>query len=293
MQIVDPSRKPYTFDEVLIVLVLYGIELQHSPSFRSLVKCNKEKRGIDLMVYDNSPGQNSETKYFEKEKFRITCINDPKNPGVSKAYNCGIALAKEKNKKWILFLDQDTTLDESLLDKFLEAINSHRDIQIFATTLFDSDHNLISPSRYFFKRGFARSTPPIGKCKLNKTRPINSSVLISTEIFEKVGWYNPKIRLDFSDHEFFDRVSKRTKYLQVVASKSFHSLSTSDETNIEKIKIRFGFFCEGAHVAAKNSPLSRFQYFVVCIFRALKLSIKFKTFFFIKTLFNEWTKRID
>ncbi len=290
---VDTTSTSHTLDDFLIVLVLYRIDLKNSPSFRSLSICNKEQQLVDLMIYDNSPVANSENTISERNGFRIKYIKDPANPGVSKAYNTGITFAKERNKKWILFLDQDTTLDETLLDKFIAEINTNRDISIFATTLFGSNNNLISPSRYFFKRGFALSKPPIGKCKLNKTRPINSSVLISTEVFEKVGSYNPKIRLDFSDHEFFDRVTEHYEYMHVVASNSAHSLSSSDDTNLEGIKIRFGIFCEGAHIAAKKSWLSGLQYFIVCAMRALKLDIQFKTLFFNKTLLREWTKSIE
>lgn len=281
----------YTFDDFLIVLVLYRIDLENSISFKSLSKGKREEELIDMLVYDNSPDENLETKHFEKEGFRIQYINDPSNPGVSKAYNAGISLAAETNKKWILFLDQDTTLDARLLDTYLKEINANKDISIFATTLVGSNQNLISPSRYFFKRGFALSNTPAGICKLNRTRPINSAVLVSIEVFEKAGIYNEDIRLDFSDHEFFDRVNQHYEHMYVVPSNSFHSLSSSDDTDVEGIKIRFGIFCEGAHFAARNSLLSGAQYFIVCALRALKLSLKFKTFFFIRTLFNEWMRR--
>lgn len=287
----NATKVLYTIDDFLIVLVLYRIDLEHSPSFISLDKCTNKLHPFDLMVYDNSPGASSEINNFERNGFRIHYINDPSNPGVSTAYNTGISFAMEKKKNWILFLDQDTTLDETLLDKLLVEINTNQDVSIFATTLFGSDDKLISPSGYFFKRGFSLSKPPIGKCELQRTRPINSSVLIATEVFKKVGVYNPRIRLDFSDHEFFDRVTEHYKYMRVVASNSAHSLSSSDDTHLDEIKIRFGIFCEGAHVAAKKSWISGVQYFIVCAMRAIKLDIQFKTAFFIKTLFKEWTKR--
>lgn len=280
----------YTLDDFLIVLVLYRIDLENSISFKSLSNGKREEDLIDMLVYDNTPDKNSETKHFENKGFRIQYINDPTNPGVSKAYNAGISLATATNKKWILFLDQDTNLDTALLDKYLKEINANKDISIFATTLFGSDQNLISPSRYFFKRGFALSNTPVGICKLNRTRPINSAVLVSTEVFEKAGIYNEEIRLDFSDHEFFDRLNQHYEHMYIVLSNSFHSLSSSDDTDVEGIKIRFGIFCEGAHIAAKKSILSGAQYFIVCGLRALKLSLKFKTLFFIRTLFKAWMK---
>ncbi|KAG1650677.1 hypothetical protein GQR58_027839 [Nymphon striatum] len=286
----NAALAPYTLDDFLVVLVLYRIELKDSPSYISLSKGIKQDQQIDMLVYDNSPDKNAETKHFEDNRFRIQYINDPSNPGVSTAYNAGISKAAETNKKWILFLDQDTTLDETLLDKFLNEVNTRKDISIFATTLFGPNKNLISPSRYFFKRGFALSKTPTGVCKLDRTRPINSTVLVATQVFKKAGLYNENIRLDFSDHEFFDRVNQQYEHMFVVHSNSFHSLSSSDDTNIEGIKIRFGIFCEGARIASNKRFVSGFQYFIVCGLRALKLSIKFRTSYFMNTLFKEWTK---
>ncbi len=280
----------YTLDDFLIVMVLYRIDLEDAPSFKSLSDCNKEELIIDMVVYDNSPVSADSPDVFTKKGFHIQYISDPANPGISKAYNTGVSLARKLKKKWILFLDQDTTLDKNLLHLFLANCNEQRDEVIFATTLYGTDKNLISPSRYFFKRGFTLSKIPKGKCKLKRTRPINSTVLVSMEVFDKVGGYNEAIRLDFSDHEFFDRVNQHFKHMFVVPSKSFHSLSSSDDTNIEGIKIRFGIFCEGAHIAGKSSFLNSLKYFIVCAFRGLKLNLKYRTLFFMNTLFKEWLK---
>lgn len=280
----------YTLDDFLIVLVLYRIPLGNSTSFKSLLNCNKEEERIDMVVYDNSPIPSIDNGSFDESGFQVQYINDPTNPGVSKAYNTGIDLAKKMNKKWVLFLDQDTNLDENLLYLFLKNCNEHKDDVIFATTLFGTDKNLISPSWYFFKRGFALSKAPAGKCKLKRTRPINSTVLVSTSVFEKVGLYNEAIRLDFSDHEFFDRVNQCYEYMFVVPSNSFHSLSSSDDTNLDGIKIRFSIFCEGAHAAGKKSISNSLQYFIVCGLRGLKLTIKHRTIFFLNALLKEWLK---
>ena len=280
----------YTLDDFLIVMVLYRIDLEDAPSFKSLSDCNKEELIIDMVVYDNSPVSADSPDVFTKKGFHIQYISDPTNPGISKAYNTGVSLARKLKKKWILFLDQDTTLDKNLLHLFLANCNEQRDEVIFATTLYGTDKNLISPSRYFFKRGFTLSKIPKGKCKLKRKRPINSTVLVSMEVFDKVGGYNEAIRLDFSDHEFFDRVNQHFKHMFVVPSKSFHSLSSSDDTNIEGIKIRFGIFCEGARIAGKSSFLNSLKYFIVCALRGLKLNLKYRTLFFMNTLFKEWLK---
>jgi len=283
-----PSPASYGLNDFFIVLVLYRSSLENTQSFKSLQTCNRGAEKIDMLVYDNSPKPNMEKSEIVKNGFHIQYVHDASNPGVSKAYNTGITSAIALHKKWVLFLDQDTTLDENILDLYLDSIDENRDISIFATTLFTKDKQLISPSKYWFKRGFSLSEVPVGKCDLKRIRPINSSVLVSTAVFKKVGLYNESIRLDFSDHEFFDRVNMYYEHMHVIPSNSFHSLSSSDETNFKSIKIRFGIFCDGARIAGKKSIIARIQYFVVCLLRATKLSLLHKTGFFIRTVFNKW-----
>ncbi len=285
------SKQYFSFDDFLIVLVLYKTSLEDSTSFITLSEANSDNAAIDLFVYDNTPDKVLNNSFFVKNGFKIHYRNDNTNPGVSKAYNEAIKFARNKNKKWILFLDQDTTLSKTMLSSFLEKTNTEKNVKIFATTLFTSNKKLISPSLYVFKRGFELSRIPEKKCSLKRMTPINSLLLLSVEVFDTVGMYNEKIRLDFSDHEFFDRVRKEYKTFYVIKEENFHSLSTFDEVDISNIKNRFEFFCNGAHVAAGKKVLDSIQYFIICFLRALKLGLKFKTSLFFGILIREWRNK--
>ena len=287
------DHNKYSFEDFLIVIVLYKVNLKDSTSFITLSKANPNKSAIDLFVYDNSPTKSQENTDFVLHGFNVHYVSDNENPGVSKAYNNGVKYAKVKNKKWVLFLDQDTTLSDTILQSFLKAINREPEIKIFATTLFDQKKNLVSPSLYFFKRGFRLSNVPSKVCSLNKITPINSSLLVSIEVFDKVGMYNENIKLDFSDHEFMGRVRKVYDKFYVIEEDNYHSLSSSDETDLNSIKKRFEFFCNGALEAGRTTWLDSLQYLIICILRATKLNMKFKTLYFSNVLFKEWKRNLQ
>ena len=285
------NKQSYFLDDFLIVLVLYKTRLEDSTSFITLSEANQKTSPIDLFAYDNTPDMPQGDPFFVYKGFNIHYINDISNPGVSKAYNEGIKFARNKNKKWILFLDQDTKISKNMLSAFLESVNTEKSIKIFTTTLFTPNKELISPSLYFFKRGFKLSHVPKKTQSLKRLTPINSLLLLSVEVFDTVGMYNEKIKLDFSDHEFFDRVRKIYKTFYVINEENYHSLSTLEEVDLNNIKRRFEFFCNGANMAAGNKLLDSFQYFIVCFLRALKLGSRFKTLFFFNVLVRVWRNK--
>ncbi|MGB5555185.1 MAG: glycosyltransferase [Flavobacteriaceae bacterium] len=287
------KHKPnFSYDDLLVVLVLYQEVLEKCNSFITLAKTERDGQNLDLVVYDNSPIPQERPEKFQVEGVNVRYISDTENPGIGKAYNRAVEIARQQNKKWLLFLDQDTGISSETISLFMKKINEELDIAVFATTLFGSDGRLISPSRYRFKRGFSLAEIQEGRHELKNIRPINSLLMLSLHVFDTVGGYNEKIKLDFSDHEFLGRVQQTFKEMYVVPAINTHSLSTSDDTNEKRIRTRFKIFCKGAHVAAGSNFADGVQYFIVCFLRAVKLNLRFRTFFFTSTLFKEWSSAI-
>ena len=284
----EHSNSKYALSDFVAVLVLYRTVLEECSSFKTLVRALGEDKKLDLVVYDNSPVAQGRPEVFNSHGLSVRYFSDMGNPGIGKAYNTAVDFARKKNKKWMLFLDQDTQIAPNMLDLYLEKVNAEVDMHIFATTLFGSDGRLISPSKYRFKRGFRLNVVPIGMVPLDKIRPINSLLVLSIDVFEAVGGYNEKIKLDFSDHEFLGRVEKRFPEMFVIKADNRHSLSSSDDRDLESIKSRFLIFCKGAHVAGGSSFVARLQYFMVSLLRALRLGVQFRSLFFLKVVFKEW-----
>ncbi|MDD5616659.1 MAG: glycosyltransferase [Candidatus Methanoperedens sp.] len=275
-------------NDTLAVLVLYNTELEHSESFISLSK-NLENSGskMDIVVYDNSP-----EAVYEKESgfenWNIHYIHDSSNPGVSKAYNEGFKIGKKLNKKWLLLLDQDTTFPEEALIKYFEAMDTFKNSVMFAPVL-TVNNKIYSPSAYYLKRGFHLKSIKAGLSTIRNRTLLNSGMCISLAAFEKIGGFNEKVRLYFSDFNFIDRYRRHYTDFIVLDTICEHKMFTIENKNAESQSKRFMYFCEGARNSSDNS-VDFCIYFSSAFLRAIKLSAKFKTFGFITVFFHNFIK---
>src|SRR5258708_19448906 len=94
------------FDDLMVVLVIYKMEINESPAFSSLTKALQSgNHRAAIFIYDNSPQTHT---HRQNQNWEITYRNDPSNPGVSKAYNEGFEFPKSQYKKWIFLFNQNT-----------------------------------------------------------------------------------------------------------------------------------------------------------------------------------------
>lgn len=276
--------------ELYIIIVIYKIEYFKSLSYLSLVdSIHKLNVKLDLLIYDNSPDPT--TTNSKDNNFNLTYIHDASNPGVSRAYNIGAGIAKNKEKKFLLLLDQDSKFDENFLDNIIIKINENPKKCLFAPYVMYGDTNtLISPSRYKNFRGsllefdFNKS-----QFNLKNMSMINSGMVISTDLFFKVGGYSESIRLDFSDHEFIHRISKEIDEVNMVPSKMYHSLSSMESSSLQSSIYRYNSYLEGGKIFSNNIN-KKLIFLYVSFGRCVLLSLKMKTFafctIFIKSLFK-------
>lgn len=277
-----------------IIIVTYKEPYSTCKSFCSLLESLDKQYypNLHFFIYDNSPTEyvNSESRYNSVyQNVNVIYKHNPSNAGLGIAYNKGATIAEQNNKKWLLILDQDTDFPIGVLEVYYKAVISDSDIDVFAPTLFAEDMKLISPSKYVYKRGFPLSFIPNGITSLKNITPINSGILISLALFNSVGGYNEKIRLDFSDHAFMDRVRRQRKDFFVINCNIIHNLSSYSINTFDKELIRFSFFCEGAKVAAQDSQ-SYINYFIITFLRTCKLSIIFRNVLFFAILLKNWLK---
>jgi GT2 family glycosyltransferase len=282
----------YFFEKLLIIIVTYNENYSNSKTFKTIINSFESIKDfhLDFFIYDNSPNilPNIENQILgHNPSININYYHDNTNSGLGKAYNKGAEFAIKTKKKWLLLLDQDTELPEDILVKYFEATSISKKIDLFAPTLFSHKGDLISPSKYKFKRGFKLSYIPKGITPLKGITPINSGILISLDLYKEVGGYNEKIRLDFSDHAFIEKVRAIRKYFFVIPTNVIHNLSSNKLQSIEQELIRFAFFCEGAKFAGKDSK-SELNYFILVFLRSLKLSFVFKNIQFFKILYSKW-----
>lgn len=271
---------------VIGILVLYKCLLEDSLTFISLQKSlHYANMNMDLIVYDNSPVSLNLKSEYIYGKLKINYIWDPSNGGVSKAYNKAFEYAKERNKNWILILDQDTLLPENAILIYSETIN-HNNIkhEIIAPVLY-SDYGFMSPSKYFLFKASVSDKYTLGVNSFNNKTLLNSGLLISVKLFELTGGYNVNIPLDFSDTEFISRVKKIRKTFFLINVMCIHAISTYDNDKM-KVLSRFKFYCKGMREYAQTSNGFLLIY-GWAILRTLKLTFYYKDITFIRIFLNK------
>jgi rhamnosyltransferase len=262
--------------KVVAVIVLYKSNLKESETFRTLLKAIEGfNSSLTVLIYNNSP----EYWHYEGQNFiglDIIYLNDSLNSGVSKAYNTGFAYAKKMGKEFIFLLDQDTTLDPSLLRVFFAAEQKYKnsDNGLYCPMMVN-ENGLLSPAKSFLFTSRKMETISIGEHSIKGLAVINSGLIISTTLFELVGGYNEKIKLDFSDFDFLKR-SRKFSGIIVLDVKCRHLLSGEEEMSKEKALYRFVYYLEGAKYYHK-SFIGAIGLVVWIFLRGFKLDFKYKT----------------
>lgn len=274
-----------------IIIVVYKTELDDSESFQSVRQMTVENGPLSVFVYDNSPTAQQLKEY---PNLNLTYVHDPKNSGVSKAYNAGAENAKKTKKKWLLLLDQDTTLPANILSHYNEAVTNHPEIHLIVPILKLTDGKIFSPCSYKYKRGFYLNEIQPGIRSLKSLAPVNSGICVRLDTFFVVGGYNENVKLDFSDFQFIERFRKKNSDF-VVLNVSCQQDFSDDEVSFMGQATRFRFYCEGARYIEKEGLVDWLQYNMVVFVRALKLTVRYRRISFINTYFNTFlfSKRVN
>jgi rhamnosyltransferase len=268
-------------DDILTVIVLYHLNLQDAPAFKSLTAARRPNnvKG-ELFIYDNSPDRQV---IAPTELWNVHYVHNPSNPGVSKAYNEASVHAMSLGMKWMLLADQDTYFPFDIFDRYHLACAEHHG-GLFAPILVD-DGGIVSPFTQRFGRGTRLKIHPVGKMNLNDACAINSGLLVSLDLFRKAGGYDERVRLDFSDIHFFQKLKPFTEHFVVLNVVCRHTLSSSPETKLKDALNRFIIYLEGSRITGRAFG-NALLYECNAILRAIRLSWQYRSLRFFGTLFS-------
>lgn len=276
----------FSVKNVFAVLVLYKTTIEASACVAAINDAlTNEATELDILIYDNSPLQQPYAATFKYQHLNIWYQHDPLNGGLSKAYNTGAELVKDKiDKKWLLLFDQDTSFRPDFFNKTGVAVKSHGDIKLFAPMLLEGD-GLFSPGQYKRRRASRLDHIVPGVYDLRKIIPVNSGLLISKDAFFEAGKYNERVKLDFSDFQFIERFRKKHVSFCVSGAIGYQDFSDR-ETDVAKLNLRYSFFCQGAKNFEKENGIARLAYLLLVLRRAVSLANRTKSLVFFKTFFE-------
>jgi GT2 family glycosyltransferase len=271
-------------EEALVIMVIYRCSPQESATWISIVaEAASQKVSIDLLVYDNSPEpQLFPTAPFITMHYRHNALN----PGVSMAYNEGCILAREKQKKWLLLLDQDTRFGAGWFEAYYQT-TVEKPEALVAVPILISGSVVISPFRYWLTKGVSSAGVDPGEYSLRQYYAVNSGLLIDRKVFESVGGYDESIPMDFSDFAFMSKLKKNNYRMRVIGLQGDHRLSSLAPMEEEGAQQRFRQYCVGSKRLAPYTGQS-FLHFVLAGGRAVRLGIQYRSLTFVSILIQSW-----
>lgn len=269
--------------KILLIIVIYNKCIS---TLSVLQQLRMNSAAIDIVIYDNSP---TPQKVPIINGFNLIYLHDESNAGVSRAYNVGAVRAKELGNDHILVLDQDTDFSLNDLSKYETAYRKYGPDYLYAPVVCNAVmtkvyspafiNHFVGKAQAYESFAFSEEYNLIGKSA------INSGLMIPLVLFEKIGGFNEKLKLDFSDYYFIEKYKALNKNIILVAVYLKHSISGDEGKNFAQEYNRFSYFCYGAREL--SSSLGVLLWWAP-FRRLLRLILKYKSLKFISIYYSHF-----
>lgn len=248
----------------LYLTVLYKTKFSDSQTLRSFADLNLgENKNNFFVIWDNSP--ESEATIQELKNFlhadNADYIQTPENIALSKIYN--ICFEKYSDFDFLLIFDQDSKINRSDFDSYLEkTISENPEINIFLPQIY-SQNKLYSPGRFWIFKGahYKKLSAGIHKDKLYTAIMSGTCIRINFLKENKIR-FNEELSLYGIDTCFFTDVRKIDSAFYVLDEKLGHDLSESELDKLKKKKRTFNYLEACKKTARKNS----FHIFLISLY---------------------------
>jgi len=268
---------------MLISIVIYNKKISDLTILKKIPNKN-----TDIFIYDNSKFPQEVSTF---ENVNIYYEHDENNSGVSRAYNQAYKKAKELNKELLLVLDQDSSFELNFIEQYMKVYKTYKNDYIYAPIVCDEKKTKIySPA---FMSNFVGKTQSFENFVYEKIYSllgksvINSGLMIPLEMFEKIGGYNEKLKLDFSDIYFIEKYKELNPKIVLVDVYLKHSISGDEGKDYAREYNRFKYYCS-ASKEIENSLKT--LVFWSPFRRLIRLTLKYKKFSFIKIFYDYYLK---
>lgn len=268
--------------KIFILVAIYKEEIQHSITVKSIIENNilieRLFNQVELLIYDNSPAPQ---KLEINLSFPIKYYSDINNGGLSPAYNYAFKMAKLQYD-WILFLDQDTELNEMYfieLNKALKKIKLSNDVVAIVPKMYHNQNNF-SPVQVKWG-GIHRQINPkySGVYENSELMAIGSGMVLKTSFISSIGGFNNIYWLDCLDRWIFLNIHKKSKKCFILQTKLNHQLSILDFKKYMNPEKYFNQVYYEAIFMLMYKSMAENIFFLLRIFRrAIYLFIQTKNF---------------
>lgn len=163
----------------------------------NLAKVRPQVQG--LVVVDNGSSTEALAPFRAATGgLNFTLIENRDNLGIAAALNIGVRWARSQGYKWILLLDQDSTVTEGLTASMLAAYEAYPERKRVA---------ILTPQLVNPQTG-EEAHPFLGRDG-NPLEPMTSGSLMPVSIFNSCGWFEEDLIIDCVDTEYALRVNSK------------------------------------------------------------------------------------
>lgn len=186
------------------------------------------------------------------------------NKGIARAINIGI---EKSDEKYVLTMDQDSTISEDLINAYLHFLNNSDKQYIAALTpKYDTD-------RHHVKKGEGTK-----KVLLS----MQSGTLFKRSTFEEIGLFDEELFLDVVDWEYFLRINKAgLQTLQVNDAILTHRPAITKVANFGFFKLKYGtasplrYYYQGRNLLYTGKKYNNHKMYMTFVVKWLKIVFLF------------------
>ncbi len=184
----------------------------------------------EIVIVDNASTDGSANAF--RENFPdITVIENKENLGYARGFNTGIKYALEQNVRYVLILNNDTVTDKNAMKELVKVAESDPKIGFVSGKVYDyneSNKLQVVGKIINLNTGSVRNVG-YGEIDNGQYDEINEYKflddvfwLVRTEVFRKVGMYDPNFFLQFEETDLCARANKYFKLVYTPHAKIWH-----------------------------------------------------------------------
>lgn len=166
-------------------IVLYNPNIDRLKQLLAIITRMVDK----VFLYNNS--SDSFDFILESYKDKLVYLSEGKNLGIAYALNKIMEKAQMYNYDWVITLDQDTLIPETLVDSFRPFLNE-KDVAIVCPQVIDKRRE------YMQLNSAENEVSEINDC-------ITSASCTNVRIWKKIGGFDEWLFIDFVDNDFCKR----------------------------------------------------------------------------------------
>ena len=227
--------------KIAAVTVLYNPDLIVIKNIQSYIT------QIDtLYIIDNSTNHNEEIETELSSLSNVSYSRMPRNLGIATALNIACKQALKDGYSWILTMDQDSFVSETMLGT-LYSFTSNDDIAIISPYHASKFYPLSSENNTISER----------------TTVMTSGNLLNLHLYSKIGPFDDKLFIDFVDHDYCLRARQHGyKIIQINQAVLKHNLG-----NLRQYKLTNLIFHSTNHPPIRKYYIFRNRAYIIQKYR--------------------------